>query len=181
MKKTTAFARRRARQGLPASSMVLCAKDYRKPWLTANGSRDYSDEANRADFDRIMLDIRLQLERITSGVVPQDDVEPHDLLAHVVGITKIRVFDIGAAGTEHDKAKARTTIAALNQAAQALQRMRERWQRLGVWGLDGSGLQLVRDAIDTCEVVLHASTPRQMELAQTQRLTAIKRMQHHAR
>ena len=97
MKKTTAFARRRARQGLPASSIVLCAKDYRKPWLTANGSRDYSDEANRADFDRIMLDIRLQLERITSGVVPQDDVEPHDLLAHVVGITQIRVFDIGAA------------------------------------------------------------------------------------
>ena len=179
MKKTTAYARKRARQGLPSNARVLTDRD-REQWAqTVISSRDYTHESNRADFDRIMANIRLQMERITSGAVPKDDVEPHDLLAHVIGLAQIRLFDIGLAGTDSDKAQANAAIDKLNQAARAIKLMRERWQRTGTWGMDGPSIMLVRYAIDTYEEVLSASTPRQMELAQARRLAQIKKAQQH--
>lgn len=178
-RKTSTYARKRARQGLPSNARVPTDRD-REQWAqTVISSRDYTHESNRADFDRIMANIRLQLERITSGAVPKDDVEPHDLLAHVIGITQIRLHDIGLTGTDSDKAQAGTAIDELNQATRAIKCMRERWQRTGTWGLDGPGIMLVRYAIDTYEEVLSVSTPRQMELAQARRLAQIKKAQQH--
>lgn len=179
MRKTSTYARKRALQGLPSDPCVLSGRDYTRWAQTVTNSRDYAHESNRADFDRIMANIRLQMERITSGAVPKDDVEPHDLLAHVIGITQIRLFDIGLAGTDSDKAQANTAIDELNQATHAIKRMRERWQRTGTWGMDGPGIVLVRHAIDTYEAVLSVSTPRQMELAQTRRLAQLKKAQQH--
>ena len=65
----------------------------------------------------------------------------------------------------------------LNTAAEALQRCRERWEKLGKWGLDGPGLVALREAIDIYEAILRASSPQQMENAQMVRLDQVKRLQ----
>lgn len=178
-RKTSTFARKRARQGLPSDPRLLSDRDYTRWAQTVTSNWDYMHESNRADFDRIMTNIRLQMERITSGAVPKDDVEPHDLLTHMIGIAQIRLHDIGLAGTDSDNAQAGTAIDELNRATRAIKGMRERWQRTGKWGMDGPSIMLVRHAIDTYEEVLSVSTPRQMELAQTRRLAQLKKAQQH--
>jgi phage terminase large subunit len=80
------------------------------------------------------------------------------------------VLDIGGTG-------ASAFMEILNEAAQALGRARERWQRLRKWGLDGPGIEPMKNAVDIFETILLASSPKQMEHAKMIRLDQVKNMQ----
>lgn len=176
MKKTTAYARKRARQGLPSDPSVLWGRDY-GVWARAIGKqKPFDDSANAHDADTIMANARLQLQRLLDRLVPAGDVEPHDLLAHVVGISQIRALDIGKNSDAQGKQQASDTIQALNEASQGLHRMRARWESSQVWGLDGPAITALKEAMDIYETLLRNSTPQQMEDAQTVRLATLKRM-----
>ena len=176
MKKTTAYARKRARQGLPGDPSVLWSRDY-GVWARAIVVRKaYDDEANTQDADAIMANVRFHLQRLLDRLVPAGDVEPHDLMAHVVGVAQIRSLDIGKNSDAQGKQQASDTIQALNEASQGLHRMRARWESSQVWGLDGPAITALKDAVDIYETILRNSTPQQMEHAQTVRLNSLQRM-----
>lgn len=167
MKKTTPYARRRARQGLPTDPSVLHVRHYLKSILQISGVKPFSEAEHQGTADHIMLKAHSHLHTLMHGQLPASDTEAHDYLAHIVGIAKIRTQDIGGP-------QATDVIADLNQAAQALQRARDRWHRMGKWGLDGPGLLTLPVALDHYEAILRASSPQQMEHAQTVRLDRLK-------
>lgn len=174
MRKTSAYARKRRGQGLDAHGWAN-AKQY--AWLKAiNISRPYDDESILDEVptaeivEKAIINARLTLKMLAEGAVKPDDTDQHDLMAHVIGMAQIRMLDIGGEG-------ASAVMGTLNTAAQALQRMRNRWERLRTWGLDGPGIVAMREAVDIYEAILRASSPRQMERAQMVRLDQVKRLQ----
>lgn len=177
MRKTTAYARKRARQGLPSDPSVLWGRDY-GVWARAIvNQKPFEDEANAPEADAILANARLKLQKVLDRLVPSDDVDPHDLLAHVVGISQIRALDIGKRSDEEGRQQASDVIATLNAAAKGLHRMRDRWEKTKVWGLDGPAINSMKEAMDIYELILRNSTPAQMEHAQSVRLEQLKRLQ----
>lgn len=174
MKKTSAYARKRRAQGLGAHGWAG-ANQY--AWLKViNTSKPYGDESILDEVptgeiaDTVIINARLTLKMLTEGAVHPDDTDQHDMLAHVIGLAQIRTLDIGGDG-------AGAVLDTLNTAAQALLRMRERWERLRTWRLDGPGIVAMREAVDIYEAILRASSPQQMEKAQMVRLDQVKRLQ----
>jgi hypothetical protein len=174
MKKTSAYARKRRAMGLHAQGYAG-ANQY--AWLRAiKTSRPYDDESILDEVptaevaDKAIINARLTLKLLAEGTVQPDDTDQHDLMAHVIGMAQIRTLDMGGDGAD-------AVMDSLNTAAEALQRCRERWEKLGKWGLDGPGLVALREAIDIYEAILRASSPQQMENAQMVRLDQVKRLQ----
>lgn len=165
-RKTSVYSRKRAQQGRWGFA--------RNAWLAAVQRCQSFDappvagEAPSAETaNHIMAKAHLHLEAMLTGNVTASDTETHDYLAHIVGIAQIRTLDIGGP-------LANQVMADLNDAALALRRARDRWERLGKWGLDGPGRQALPVAIDHYDAILRASSPQQMENAQTVRLEQLK-------
>lgn len=167
MKKTTAFARRRARHGLPTDPSLLLNTHYSKWAMTMAAHKPMDSAEHEGTVRHIMLKAHSHLDLMMRGQVPGRDTESHDYLTHCVGVAQIRAVDIGGDG-------ANDVIQDLNEAAMALRRARDRWERIGKWGLDGPGLQALPVAVHHYEAILRASSPQQMEHAQTVRLDQLK-------
>jgi len=134
-------------------------------------SRQPMGEAKPHEVRRIMLKAHTHLDMLERGLVPPGDEETHDYLCHVVGISQIRVCDIGMANKDSGGIdSANQLLLTLNAAAQGLMRARERHAKAGKWGLDGPALEPLREALDIYETVLSASSAQQMEQAQGVRL-----------
>ncbi len=134
-------------------------------------SRQPMGEAKPHEVRRIMLKAHTHLDMLERGLVPAGDEETHDYLCHVVGISQIRVCDIGMANKASGGiASANGLLLTLNAAAQGLLQARERHAKAGKWGLDGPALEPLRGALDIYETVLSASSAQQMEEAQSVRL-----------
>lgn len=134
-------------------------------------SRQPMGEAKPKEVQRILLKAHSHLDLLERGLVPAGDEETHDYLCHVVGISQIRVCDIGMANKASGGIDAANELLlTLNAAAQGLMRARERHAKGGKWGLDGPALEPLRGALDIYETVLSASSAQQMEEAQGVRL-----------
>jgi hypothetical protein len=132
-------------------------------------------EAMPREVERIMLKARMHLDMLVRGAVPSGDEETHDYLCHVIGISQIRVCDIGVANRTHGGIQsANELMATLNAAAQGLARARQRYEKMGCWGLDDPAIEPLREALDIYETVLGASSAMQMEQAQTARLAKLQ-------
>lgn len=110
------------------------------------------------------LRVRAAFDVIKSATVAPDDMEPHDLLAHAVGISWLRAIEI--AGHELDK---NPMLPILKLGTDAVQRLGERRRRTGAWGFDGPAIQQVADALDVYEEILLNSSPLQMANASRRR------------
>ena len=130
------------------------------------------------EVTRIMLKAGMHLDMLVRGLVPAGDEETHDYLCHVVGVSQIRVMDVGLANKANGGiATANELLLTLNAAAQGLLRARERHGKTGAWGLDGPAIEALRGSLDIYEEVLRASSAMQMEHAQGARLRALQRQQ----
>ena len=140
----------------------------------AIGARQTFGEALPHEVEKIMLKAHSHLDMLVRGLVPDADEETHDYLCHVVGIAQIRVCDIGAANGKAGIDRANELLTTLNAAARAMLRARERHQATGKWRLDGPAIDPLRDSLAIYEEVLRASSPMQMELAQTVRMAKLR-------
>lgn len=173
-RKTSKFMRTRLAQGRIENGFVVTK---RNAWLSAiKFSRGYDDESiageqpSSAIADAAMERANAALQGFIDRTIKPADTEPHDLIAHCIGITQIRVLDMG--GVDANNAMTR-----LNLAAASLLRSRQRWERTSQWGLDGPAITDLRDALDIYEVILRGSSPMLMEQAQMVRLDRVKQMQ----
>lgn len=120
------------------------------------GSRPYG-EANPKAATGIMVKLRLALQRLSDMATPDDDIQDHDELMHALAVALVRSHEIAGSGNPCKEP--------LMAGVKALQRASERRARKGRWGLDGPGIQELREALDIYEEVLMASSPKQMQTA----------------
>lgn len=126
----------------------------------------------------LVLKTRLHLDMLVRGLVPDSDRETHDYLSHVIGISQVRVADIGLANRASGGiSTANELMLQLNAAVQGLMRARQRHDKTGRWGLDGPAIEALRVGLEIYEEVLCASSARQMEHAQDARLRSLQRQQ----
>jgi len=177
-RKTSTYARRMRRQ--PDGGTFNGAE-----WLnTFQRCRGYTDEAIPGAFNAdggqtiavargAALRVRAAFDNIKTGQVPGDDTEPHDMLAHALGVAWLRAIDI--AGPD---ASTNTMLPIIQAGTDAVLRMAERKRRLNVWGLDGPGLVQVAEALDVYDEILMNSSPAQMSAAADKRaqLLALRRL-----
>lgn len=153
----------------------LGAQRRKQAPVAALVSRQPMGQAFPREVEQTMLKAHTHLGMLVRGAVPADDEETHDYLCHVVGISKIRVMDIGLANkAQGGIAAANDLLLTLNAAAQGLLRARERHAKTGAWGLDGPAIEALRESLDIYEEVLRASSATQMEHAQGARLRALQ-------
>ena len=169
MRKTSAYARKMRRQ--PERAQFSGAE-----WInTFQRCRGYTDEpipgAWNPDGGQTVtaangaaLRIRAAYDVIKTATVAPDDMEPHDLLAHAVGVAWLRAIDIAG----HDTGK-NPMLPILKLGADAIQRLGESRRRTGAWGFDGPAIQQVADALDVYEEILMKSSPLQMASASKKR------------
>ena len=173
MRKTSAYARRMRRA--PDGGTFNGAE-----WLnTFQRCRNYTDEPIPGSFNAdggqtvtaargAALRVRAAFDNIKTGQVPGDDTEPHDMLAHALGVAWLRAIDI--AGPD---ANQNPMLPLIKAGTEAVLRMAERKRRLNVWGLDGPGLTQVAEALDMYEEILMNSSPAQMAAAADKRATLL--------
>lgn len=159
-RKMSAYARKMRRQ--PEKSVYQGAAWFN----TIQRCRQYSDEpppgvpaaGNIALAISAQAQVRRALNRLLDHQVASDDVEPHDLLSHAIGITVIRSLQIARTADN-------PTLPITRAATEALLSVRARWERLGKWGVNATERQALIDAVDAYEAILLASSPAQMDKA----------------
>lgn len=181
-RKTSAYARKIRRQphlGVVNGAEWLNAIQRSRPydvaepipgtWLPGGGE-------TRSAATLVALRVRAAFDRLRLGDVPPDDAAPHDILAHVLGVSWLRAIDI--AGPD----AARNPMLPVIQAGlDALRRAGERHGRLHAWGLDGLGIQHLAAALDVYDEILMHSSPAQMTAAADKRVRMLGAgaPQHH--
>jgi hypothetical protein len=135
--------------------------------LDGSAPYDTGGPGHREAAERIMVDVRLNLQRLIDGTPGPEDTDPYDAVCNCLATAQNRTLQIGGPG-------ANRAMEVLNDGAQALNRTLERWKKTQRWGFDGPGLVAVRDAIDLYENILWASSPLQMESAQAIRMQQLQ-------
>lgn len=170
-RKTSAYARRMKRQ--PAKGLFNGAE-----WMnTIQRCRQYTEEVVPGSKEGVTIsaaigalrDVRGALNSLLDHEVPADDVLPHDLLAHAIGITVIRSLQIAGKGENPTEPITRA-------ASEAMLSIRARWERLGKWGVNGTERQALIDVVDAYEAILLASSPAQMQKAHEIRLASLEKV-----
>lgn len=168
-RKTTAYARKRR---LPPGHVIQAGHS----WISAlERCRVFTDEpvipgmqGTLVNATSARLQVREALDKLLTHRVQPDDPEPHDLLAHAVDVAHIRATEIDPSGT----APAHQHLLA---GKAALFTMRQRFNRLGKWGLNGTERAALAIAVEHYEDILENSAPEQMQAAVDLRLENIKR------
>lgn len=168
MRKTSAYARKRARLG---PLHIFNATEWMN---TINRSRSYADEPLEGFFPTkdaaIKSDVvvREALQRLLDCAMPTDPEHDHDLLAHALGVSIIRALQI--------KPNDNPMIPVLKDATDAVRRAIARYQDKGTWGLDGPGRTALLEGIDLYSQILHLSSPAQMTKATEERMKILARV-----
>lgn len=95
--------------------------------------------------------MRTCFDRLRAGTTDTDDF---DHLAMTLNMCKERALEIDD-----------TLADMLERAQDAMDRCKERYNRLGHFGFDGPGMLQVLDSLDACEAIIDASSPLQMSKA----------------
>lgn len=158
-RKTSAYARKRRLQGLPGDPSVLWSNDYRTLQHAIRIRQSYADSGLQDVATSAENLVRIALAKLLDHSVAVDDVEPHDLLAHAIGVATIRALQI------HGSAEGNPALPTLDAGANALRRVRARWDQTHRWGVDGPGRVELTDAINLYADILQQSSPAQMQSA----------------
>jgi len=172
MKKISTYARKRMRQPVQFNGAE---------WLNAIGRcRQYSDEPVIGSWlpqgttqisNVVLVEARMSYQGIKDGLVKPDQTDPYDMLAHVVGVAKIRAMQIGGEDFEVNY-----LLPILHAAELALLRIRARWEKHLVWGMDGPAISELADALNVYEEILTSSSPQQMADATDVRIAILKQL-----
>lgn len=158
MRKTSTYARKRAQRIKTNEDLhmerarQLCSQDAVVAYSTPFCRNPLFNP------DENLLPVRSALDGFISRTLPPDDCTAFEMLACMLGESKIRYLEIGGEGNP--------AIALLTKADDALARAHNRWQRTGQWGLDGPAIQELKDGVSLYEEVLLASSPNQMIAAE---------------
>lgn len=137
MRKTTAYARKRARQGLPGDPAVGRLSDYVHWQRFVTNSIPYDeDPTNQNDADAIMANHRLLFQKLCDRLLPSQNIEAHDAMTHVVDVARVRVEEIGGDGMGY-------ALEILRRAADAVRRLRSRWETAGCMGARSDALEAI--------------------------------------
>jgi hypothetical protein len=150
-------------------------------WLNAIGRcRQYSDEPVIGSFipigttqisNTVLAEARMAYQSIKDGLIQPDQTDYYDMLSHVVGVAKIRAITIGGEDPEVNY-----LLPMISLAEDALRRIRSRWEKLQVWGMDGPAIAELADALDIYQEILTQSSPQQMAEATDARIAILNRM-----
>lgn len=160
-RKTSAYARKMRRQGRETFNAA--------EWLnTIQRCSTYSTDTppgswchgTQSAADKALIRTRLALQKLLDHALAPADPEPHDLLAHAIGVALIRAIEIGGADTATNPA-----LPILTAGNAALTHVTERRRRTGQWGLAGPERAALVDAVDVYEQILMNSSPAQMSAA----------------
>lgn len=159
MRKTSAYARRRRREGKSVEPGVMPLAEFSRWQHEIRIRQSYGDgglEEVAMQASNLTL---VALTKFLEHSVKPDDYEPHDALAHAIGVATLRAIEIHG-GTEGNPA-----LQILDAGRDALLRTRQRWEQTKQWGLDGPARQQLSDAVDVYQEILMASSPLQMQKA----------------
>jgi hypothetical protein len=150
-------------------------------WLnTISRCRQYSDEPVIGSWmpqgttqisNGVLAEARMAYQGIKDGLFTPDQTDPYDMLAHVVGVAKIRVIQIGGEDPEVNY-----VLPTIHLAEDALRRIRARWDKLQAWGMDGPAIVELADALDIYQEILTQSSPQLMADATSARIAILNRM-----
>lgn len=158
-RKISSYALKRKRLGLSTEAGVLNLSDYTASVHAIRIRQSYAEAGLQEVATSAENLVRIALAKLLDHTVAPDDVEPHDLLAHAIGVATIRAIEIHG-GTEGNPA-----LPTLDAGANALRRVRARWDQTQRWGVDGPGRTDLTDAINLYADILQQSSPAQMQHA----------------
>ena len=171
MRKTSKYANKRKQQGMVYNGAAWADVVQRsRPYTSENVVPGWNVGATLDTAVMAALRARQAYESLRSGQVAPDDYEPHDLLVQALGVAVIRAAQVGTTERATNEA-----LALLHEATEAMSRMIERHQRLGVWGLDGPALEQIASGLDVYEDLLMASTPAEMSRANDLRMQVLEK------
>jgi hypothetical protein len=124
--------------------------------------------------DKALTRTRLALQKLLDHTVAPADTEPHDLLAHAIGVALIRAIEIGGADTATNPA-----LPILTAGNATLANVSERRRRTGQWGLAGPVRAALVDAVDVYAEILMNSSPAQMSAAAEHRAAVLAGKRQH--
>lgn len=170
-RKTSTYMRKRAHNPRPFNGAE---------WLNAIGRcRPYSDEPVIGSWlpgtsqisNSVLVEARMAYQLIKDGLITAEQTDPFDMLAHVVGVAKLRAIEIGGEDPEVNP-----MVPILYLAEDALRRTRARWEQSKRWGFDGPAIRELADALYIYEEIISVSSPQQMADATDLRIQILKRM-----
>lgn len=164
MRKTSTYANKRRQQLANTGRITFNGAEWAN---TIQLCRPYSSEcvvpgwevgATQGAADAAAIRVLTAFQHIRDGLAV--DYTEHDVLAHAIGVSLLRAYDIAG-----DDPATNHMLPYLLKATDALRRLGERYQRTGRWGFDGPALQEVKDGIDVYEEILMKSSPAEMTAA----------------
>lgn len=154
-------------------------------WLEViNRCRPYNEEGTAAIIPNLkgnqdvatvaMIKVRDAFASMRDGLSKPESSYDFEFLAHFVGVSIIRTFEIAGAGDTR-------WMPTLKLAEKALTRCRERRQTWGKWELEPQAVQELEHALEIYETILNSSSPAQMEAARQMRMTILRRQLNQIR
>lgn len=167
MRKTSAYARKKKFKAPAPADLWLAKIKDNKPY----SSESFFGEETTLDRAKHSLSlVQASFSRIDNRVSPADSQEDFELLVHAVTVAQIRTYDIGGPGSLE-------ALNRLNEAIGALDRLVICWREHKQWAVTGQDALILQEAVDIYGQILMASTPHEMQEAQTTRLDWLNRMQ----
>lgn len=172
MRKTSTYARKRLQKPVHFNGAE---------WLNTIGRcRPYSDEPVIGSWlpegtiqiaNHVLVEARMAYQGIKDGLFKPDHTDPYDMLTHVTGVAKIRAIQIAGNDPETN-----CLLPVIMRTEDGLSRIRARWEKLQVWGMDGPAIADLAETLNIYQEILTQSTPQQMADATDARIAILKRM-----
>lgn len=168
MRKTTAYARRLARQptfnGAAYLNTIQAARPYTEPAAPALGLLATEEAAVKA-----LVIVKTALVALTTGATPPGNEDHFDLMSHALGVSCIRAAQIG--GPEPESNAMLPPLIDGNNALRQVLNRRRTWGKWQVLPTEGNTLTY---AVEIYETILLASSPQQMATAVDLRMVVLK-------
>ncbi len=168
MRKTTAYARRMARQptfnAVEYLNAIERSRAYTEPGLPAVGVLGTEPTAIKA-----LVIVKTALVAMTSGATPPGNEEHFDLLAHACGVSIMRAGQIG--GDDPQSNELLPPLIEGNTVLRQVLARRRKWKKWEVLPAEAAALTY---AVEVYETILMASSPAQMAQAVDLRMRAMQ-------
>ena len=169
MRKTTTYAKKQRRAGLPYNGAAFMnslqiARAYTEPAIPAIGMSSTHGVALHA-----LVLVKSALAALVGGATPPGNEENFDLLGHAFGVSCIRAGQI--AGPEPEQNELLPPLIAGNVALRQVLNRRRKWKK---WEVLPAEAETLAYAVEIYETILMASSPLQMAHAVDLRLIALK-------
>jgi hypothetical protein len=161
-RKTTAYARKRHSQGKPLGVVNAAAWQnvFERCQPLSETAPIVQGIARSTDPAMLLIEANDALAQMLAHTVSPDNAKPYDCLACIIDVTHLRALQIAGANGHNPM------HADLYAARVALMGIRQRWERIGRWGMSAVERAAMVTAVDHYETVLNASSAQQMHDAE---------------